>query len=188
MRFCRYVPGVSLARIFSQLIEQMLFHVNEFRKNVYSIPFAEEVFNESTTLAMQSVFCQLQLSSNAVTTTDLTRAFGWDSFEAFQQQDVQVGMGWLLFLSYHVCINCSSQEMLRVLLDKLEERMKDTPVTGVVKRLFAGKVRSYIRCLNIPYESTREEEFYDIQVCWGLIFVLLSIHVGFFAFAVCSWM
>ena len=25
-----------------------------------------------------------------MSTTDLTRAFGWDSFEAFQQQDVQV--------------------------------------------------------------------------------------------------
>ncbi|CAE7744119.1 UBP13, partial [Symbiodinium microadriaticum] len=67
----------------------MLFHVNEFRQGVYSIPFQEEVFSESTTLAMQSVFSKLQLSDVAVTTTDLTRAFGWDSFEAFQQQDVQ---------------------------------------------------------------------------------------------------
>ena len=54
--------------------------------------------------------------------------------------------------------------MLRVLLDKLEEHTRGTSVDGLIKRLFAGKVRSYIRCLHIPYESAREEEFYDIQV------------------------
>ena len=51
-----------------------------------------------------------------------------------------------------------------MLLDKLEECMRGTPADGLIKRLFAGKVRSYIRCLHIPYESVREEEFYDIQV------------------------
>jgi hypothetical protein len=34
---------------------------------------------------------------------------------------------------------------MRVLLDKLEEKMKGTEVDGVVKTLFSGKVRSFIR-------------------------------------------
>lgn len=171
--------GLAVNNPFTVLtVTQMLFHVNEFRKNVYSIPFEDEVFNESTTLAMQSVFCNLQLSTTAVTTTDLTRAFGWDSFEAFQQQDVQVVDG-VVFVSGEHLLRCVMfQEMLRVLLDKLEERMKDTPVKGVVKRLFAGKVRSYIRCLNIEYESTREEEFYDIQVVLSLMVSCLRLNVS----------
>ena len=43
-------------------------------------------------------------------------------------------------------------------------RGKGPAVDGVVKSLFAGKIKSYIRCLNIDYESAREEEFYDIQL------------------------
>jgi ubiquitin carboxyl-terminal hydrolase 7 len=53
---------------------------------------------------------------------------------------------------------------MRLLLYKLEEFMKGTVVEGVVKYLFSGKVTSYIRCVNVPYESKREEEFYDIQL------------------------
>ena len=124
----------------------MLYHINAFRTAVFQSPFEGEDLATSITLAMQSVFYQLQTSNKVVSTSDLTRAFGWDSLEAFQQQDVQ--------------------EMLRVLLDKLEERMrgKGPAVDGVVKRLFAGKIKSYIRCVNIEYESAREEEFYDIQL------------------------
>lgn len=54
--------------------------------------------------------------------------------------------------------------MMRILLDKLEERMKGTPADGTVQRLFVGKIKSYIRCLNIDFESSREEDFYDLQV------------------------
>ena len=79
-----------------------------------------------------------------MTTKDLTRAFGWNSTDSFLQQDVQ--------------------EMMRVLLDKLEEKMKGTTVNSVVKSLFAGSVKSYIRCVNVEYESSREEDFYDIQL------------------------
>lgn len=54
--------------------------------------------------------------------------------------------------------------MMRVLLDKLEEKMKGTDVDGVIKNIFAGKVRSFIRCVNVDYVSQREEDFYDIQL------------------------
>jgi ubiquitin carboxyl-terminal hydrolase 7 len=54
--------------------------------------------------------------------------------------------------------------MMRILLDKLEERMKGTPADGTIEKLFVGKIKSYIRCMNIDYESSREEDFYDLQV------------------------
>jgi hypothetical protein len=42
--------------------------------------------------------------------------------------------------------------------------MKGTSVDGSVERLFSGKVRSFIKCVNVEYESKREEDFYDIQL------------------------
>ena len=130
-------------RVHSQLL-QMLYHVNSFRCAVYKLPHEDENLATSTTLALQTVFRNLQTSSHEVTTKDLTVAFGWTSAEAFLQQDVQ--------------------EMMRVLIDKLEDKMKGTVVDGLTKELFAGRVRSYIKCVNVQYESKREEDFYDIQL------------------------
>ena len=56
------------------------------------------------------------------------------------------------------------QEFLRVLLDKLESKMKGTCVEGTVPRLFAGKMVSYIKCKHVDYTSSRTETFYDIQL------------------------
>jgi ubiquitin carboxyl-terminal hydrolase 7 len=147
----------------------MLFHINKFRRAVYDLPFEGEDLNTSTTLNLQLLFKNLQTSKREVSTKELTHSFGWNSHEAFMQQDVQ--------------------EMMRVLLDKLEETMKKvnaaaaastgsisandtttgttipTPVTSnLISELFCGKVRSYIRCKNVSYESKREEDFYDIQL------------------------
>ena len=123
---------------------QMLYHITAFRRAVYSLPVDGEEYQTSMTLAMQHLFRNLQCSQCAATTEHLTRSFGWSTAEAFTQQDVQ--------------------EMMRVLLDKLEEKMKNTELDGVISNLFAGKVKSYISCTNVSYESTREEDFYDIQL------------------------
>lgn len=122
----------------------MLFHLNSFRKAVYQIPHDNEDYKTSTTLALQNIFHNLQTSNKEVTTKDLTIAFGWTSVEAFMQQDVQ--------------------EMMRILIDKLEDKMKNTLVDGYAKELFCGKIKSFIRCIHVDYESAREEEFYDIQL------------------------
>lgn len=123
----------------------MLYHINSFRTAVYSLPHdTEETLASSMTLSLQNVFYQLQTSYKEVNTTDLLKAFGWSSAQAFMQQDIQ--------------------EMMRVLLDKLEEKMKGTQVDGTIQKLFAGKVVSYIQCISTPYKSTREEIFYDLQL------------------------
>ena len=43
------------------------------------------------------------------------------------------------------------QEMSRVLVDKLEEKMKGTPVEACMSELFEGKVKNYISCVNVQY-------------------------------------
>lgn len=131
------------ATCYLNALLQMLYHVNQFRQSVYRMP-CTELGSTSTPLALQGVFRELQTSEKSVSTDTLLKAFGWTSQDAFMQQDVQ--------------------EMMRVLLDKIEENMKGTVVEGVVNKLFSGKVSSFIRCINVDYESRRLEDFYDIQL------------------------
>lgn len=106
---------------------QVLYNVNLFRKNVYMLPSEGDMSENSITVALQSVFRNLQCAKDNVTTKDLTRAFGWTSQQAFVQQDVQ--------------------GMMRVLLDKVEEKMKGTDMEGTIMQLFSGSSRTLIRCI-----------------------------------------
>jgi ubiquitin carboxyl-terminal hydrolase 7 len=38
--------------------------------------------------------------------------------------------------------------------------MKGTAAEGAINKLFVGKMKSYIKCVNVEYESARTEEFY----------------------------
>ena len=42
--------------------------------------------------------------------------------------------------------------------------MKNTPLEGKVADLFKGKTRAFIRCLNVDYESSHDDEFYDLSL------------------------
>jgi len=140
---------------------------------VYKIPTEGEDPTKSLTLALQRVFIQLQSSPDPVSTIGLTQSFGWDSIESFVQHD--------------------AQEFERILLEGLEKKMKEVEKTktlgaessnntmqvdGVpgaantapgslfdeLKRLFCGKMESYVKCVNVDYESRRGEEYWDIQL------------------------
>ena len=132
------------ATCYMNSLLQSLYFTNQFRKAVYSIPTQSEKPSESVPLALQRVFYNLQTASETINTSELTRSFGWDSMDSFMQHDVQ--------------------EFNRVLQDNLEQKMKGTSVDGILNKLFVGKMKSYIRCLNVDYESSREEEFWDIQL------------------------
>ena len=56
------------------------------------------------------------------------------------------------------------QDILRVLLHKLEDKMKGTSVAGTIPRLLEGKKVSFIRCKNIDLIS-RSETLALFQVC-----------------------
>lgn len=58
----------------------------------------------SIPLALQSLFYKLQYSDSSVATKELTKSFGWDTYDSFMQHDVQ--------------------ELNRVLSEKLEYKMK----------------------------------------------------------------
>ncbi|KAI9247273.1 hypothetical protein EDC94DRAFT_626246 [Helicostylum pulchrum] len=132
------------ATCYMNSLFQSLYFTNSFRKAVYQIPTENDTPTKSIALALQRVFYNLQFMNTAVGTTELTKSFGWDSLEAFRQHDVQ--------------------EFNRVLQDNLEIKMKDTPADGAIKNLFVGKMKSYIKCINVNFESSRSEDYYDIQL------------------------
>lgn len=123
---------------------QSYFFTKYFRKLVYEIPTDNESPNNSVPLALQKAFYQLQVSKDPLDTLELTRSFGWDSGDAFTQHDVQ--------------------ELNRILMDRLENKMKNTPVEGELNEIFVGKMKSFIKCINIEYESSRVEDFWDLQL------------------------
>ncbi len=132
------------ATCYMNSLLQTLFHIRQLRKAVYSMPTEDEDPVTGVTLALQRTFFRLESSTEAVSTKDLTKSFGWDAYDSFLQQDVQ--------------------ELNRVLCDRLEEKMKGTPVAGTIKSLFAGKTLSFVNCVDVEYSSSREEEFYDLQL------------------------
>ncbi|CCA77798.1 probable ubiquitin-specific processing protease 21 [Serendipita indica DSM 11827] len=132
------------ATCYMNSLLQSLYCTRYFRKAVYQIPTENDIASESVALALQRVFYGLQTSDQPVGTNELTKSFGWKSLDSFMQHDVQ--------------------EFNRVLQDKLESKMKGTAAEGAINRLFVGKMKSYIRCVNVDFESSRTEEFYDIQL------------------------
>ncbi|CAG8477220.1 23929_t:CDS:10 [Racocetra persica] len=123
---------------------QLLYSIKYFRKAIYQIPTKDDELIRSIPLAMQKVFYQLQESDRTIGTAELMKSFGWDSSDC--------------------CIAHDVQDFNRVLLDNLEDKMKNTNADGAISKLFAGKMKSYVRCVNINYESSRIEDYYDIQL------------------------
>ncbi|CAI6294669.1 unnamed protein product [Periconia digitata] len=123
---------------------QSLYFTSAFREAVYQIPTDNEESRTNSAYALQRLFYNLQTSPYAVSTTELTQSFGWDSKQIFEQQDVQ--------------------ELSRVLMDRLDEKMKGTDAEGALEKMFVGKMKTYISCINVDYESSRIEDFWDIQL------------------------
>lgn len=133
------------ATCYMNSLLQTLYNINQFRRAVYMMPTIEDQDPASSMpLALQTVFYKLQFTPGPVSTKDLTRSFGWDTSDAFQQHDVH--------------------ELYRVLCDRLEEKLKGTRVEGAIDKLFHFHAENFIECVNVDYRSTRRELFADLQL------------------------
>ncbi|KAL4560640.1 hypothetical protein LXL04_032793 [Taraxacum kok-saghyz] len=133
------------ATCYMNSLLQTLYHIPYFRKAVYHMPTTEnDMPTGSIPLALQSLFYKLQYNETSVATKELTKSFGWDTYDSFLQHDVQ--------------------ELNRVLCEKLEDKMKGTVVEGTIQKLFEGHHMNYIECINVDFKSTRKESFYDLQL------------------------
>ncbi|XP_039605834.1 ubiquitin carboxyl-terminal hydrolase 47 isoform X1 [Polypterus senegalus] len=126
---------------------QTLFMTPEFRNALYNWEFEELEEDPITSIPyqLQRLFVLLQTSKKrAIETTDVTRSFGWDSSEAWQQHDVQ--------------------ELCRVMFDALEQKWKQTEQADLINQLYQGKLKDYVRCLECGYESWRIDTYLDIPL------------------------
>ncbi|KAK3378288.1 hypothetical protein B0H63DRAFT_397552 [Podospora didyma] len=123
---------------------QSLYFTNAFRKAIYRIPTDSDESMSNSAYTLQRLFYQLQTSNAAVSTNELTKSFGWETRHIFEQQDVQ--------------------ELSRKLMEQMEKKMKGTEYEKALAQMFSGKIKTYISCINVPYESSRIEDFWDIQL------------------------
>lgn len=123
---------------------QSLFFTNAFRKAVYQIPTQDAESSSNSAYTLQRLFYQMQTSNSAVSTNELTKSFGWETRHTFEQQDVQ--------------------ELSRKLMERMEEKMKGTAAENSLPELFCGKLKTYISCMHVDYESSRVEDFWDVQL------------------------
>lgn len=121
---------------------QTIFHLKKFR---YYINQLEAENSADFIFCLQSLFYSLEHGDIEAHTFDLVKAFGWNLEQMFMQQDVQ--------------------EFSLKLLDAIEERSKRQGMKHIItKELFKGNMESYIKCVNIDFESKRHEDFYELQL------------------------
>ncbi|XP_066582168.1 ubiquitin carboxyl-terminal hydrolase 47 [Prorops nasuta] len=127
---------------------QALFMTPEFRNALYNWEYVEGSEKDeanSIPYQLQKLFLNLQTSSKpAVETTALTKSFGWDSTEAWQQHDIQ--------------------ELCRVMFDALEQKFKNTQQADLINRLYEGTMIDYVKCLECGTVKSREDTFLDIPL------------------------
>ncbi|ESP03988.1 hypothetical protein LOTGIDRAFT_156592, partial [Lottia gigantea] len=126
---------------------QTLYMTPEFRNALYRWEYDgnEEDSVKNIPYHLQRLFLQLQTSKKrSVETLDLTKSFGWDSSEVWQQHDVQ--------------------ELCRVMFDALEQKWKKTKQANLINQLYQGKLKDYVKCLECGYESARTDAYLDIPL------------------------
>jgi ubiquitin C-terminal hydrolase len=123
---------------------QALYLTHGFRRAVYAWrhdPDVHPPVAQCPAAQLQRLFARLQLSDRAaVSTTPLTKSFGWNDREVFAQQDVQ--------------------EMMSVLLTNMEE----SGLAACVRDEFTGVFVSYIDFIGTPHARERQEAFRDVQL------------------------
>lgn len=135
---------------------QTLFMTPEFRNAIYrwNLQSSENSKNDeddgknikNIPLQLQRLFLNLQTSNKkSIQTHDLTKSFGWNSEDAFQQHDVQ--------------------ELSRVMFDALEQMFKGTKQENLINELYQGKVKDYVKCLECETESAKVDVYLDVPLC-----------------------
>lgn len=136
------------ATCYMNSLLQSLFMTPEFRKKIYIWTYDERKHGDKRDCIpyqLQLLFGRLQISKSPyVETKALTKSFGWDLKESFQQHDVQ--------------------EFCRVLFDAIEESVKGTPDENMINSMYEGTYKDYVKCLNCKHESKRQDKFLDLSL------------------------
>ena len=122
---------------------QVLFHLSAFRKFIYQIP-TDNIKNKDKSIffQIQLFFSMLQTSNEPVETNKLTKSLGWNYEDVLQQQDVH--------------------EFCHILFSYFDDNLKDKNTT--ISDLFKGKIRSFVKCKNVNFETKKNEDFFDLSL------------------------
>jgi hypothetical protein len=142
------------ATCYLNSVLQSLYMTPEFRNAIYSYVPKNKDGDNSISEQLQTLFAMLQLSTHkAVQTTGVTKSFGWNSFEAFEQHDVQ--------------------ELFQILLDEVQKDFSSIGSTASPDQLFDLRLNDYIICKKCNTESARIAKSLDISLpvkdftsCW----------------------
>ena len=129
------------ATCYLNVVIQILFHIPKVRQIIYGMDSSSmKPPEENVVLNLQALFAQLETSTEACSTQNLTTSFGWKGTDTNIQHDVQ--------------------EFWNVLVGNLEERVR----TGAIDGLFRGTYRSYIRFKNVHFQVEKAEEFRELSL------------------------
>jgi ubiquitin C-terminal hydrolase len=120
---------------------QSLFHIKHLRKAIYNIPTAEE----SPIYAIQKVFFSLQNDKSSIKLLNLFKSLNWEKSFWNSQQDVQE--------IFYFIFN---------LLSDQEKNYLDS--NAQLSDLCEGNLKSKINCIDIEFESEKDEKFLFLQL------------------------
>ncbi|KAJ3431766.1 ubiquitin carboxyl-terminal hydrolase [Anaeramoeba flamelloides] len=122
-------------------ILQMLFHIAPFRKKLYSLNLIKPNMSinrfSNLTLALQHLFYKLQFFHKSFKPKRFLETVGWNKNEDYIQHE--------------------PQEFQHLIFEEVGEYLKDE-----IDDLFKGKVITTIKCSDVDYQSTKEEEYYEL--------------------------
>ena len=136
------------ATCYMNSLLQSLYMTPELRHQIYNWKYDQRKHGDKKTcipFQLQVLFGKLQISKRpSVETKSLTKSFGWDIKESFQQHDVQ--------------------EFCRVLFDAIEESVKGTDSENMISSLYEGIMTDYVKCNSCENESKRSDRFLDLSL------------------------
>lgn len=123
---------------------QTLFMTPEFRKAVYNFKETEKDKEKSIPYQLQKLFISLQFLTDktAIETVGLTKSFGWEGTQRWQQHD--------------------ALELIQVMFDALENKLKGTDQEGILDDLYKGMTVDYVKCKHCDYTSKRNQPFTNL--------------------------
>lgn len=122
---------------------QSLFAIDEFRRIIFNAPVDVNDINHSFVFDLQFIFYLMQSHKMSdIRTEAFINHFGWEQMTTMRQQDIH--------------------EFSRLLINKLNDHLRNTQLENAIRNLFIGKTRTTTKRQGSV--SSTEEEFIDLQL------------------------
>jgi ubiquitin carboxyl-terminal hydrolase 7 len=128
-------------------------------------PVRDGEADASTPLQLQRLFARLILGARPhYPTAPLTRSFGWNAREVYEQQDVQELCRYLLSLFLLFSLLPTRVGAQRVLFEAIEKAFAAMGVESPINKLYGGELYDYLRCTVCGYSRRQTVPFMDVQL------------------------